>query len=283
MASYYDTAQTNSYDASDFLFSHTQIYGLDGNDRIYGNAAAQEIYGGTGNDVIWGGQFDSSVGTGTVGDPIRAITLQASGNDILFGDSGSDHLLGGDGNDILDGGSGNDNGTILQGGLYFQAGLFGGSGNDVIYGGSGNDDLFGETNDDQLLGGTGTDRLFGSSGNDTLKGGLGADALDGSTGGDKIWFDAVAEGGDTLTYFSSFDDLVFKSSGFGNLTKGALAANRFWANTTGAAHDADDRFIYDTDSFAVYYDADGTGAQAGVKMLTISTAYAMTAADFLIV
>jgi len=52
---------------------------------------------------------------------------------------------------------------------------------------------------------------------------------------------------------------------------------------TGKAHDANDRIIYDNDSGLLYYDADGTGAKAGVCFASISKGLKMTASDFYIV
>ena len=54
------------------------IYGLDGDDEIYGDAGADTLNGGLGNDAIYGGD----------------------GADTLNGGLGNDALIGGDGNDI---------------------------------------------------------------------------------------------------------------------------------------------------------------------------------------
>ena len=63
---------------------------------------------------------------------------------------------------------------------------------------------------------------------------------------------------------------------------GALAAAAFRANTTGLAGDASDRIIYETDTGRLLYDADGTGAAAGVQFATLATGLALTNNDFLV-
>ena len=50
-----------------------------------------------------------------------------------------------------------------------------------------------------------------------------------------------------------------------------------------AAHDADDRIIYDENSGALFYDADGSGAGAAVQFASLRHHPAITAADFLVV
>jgi len=80
------------------------IYGLAGDDTIYGGDAGDTIYGGAGNDIIIGG----------------------SGDDILYGDAGNDYIDGGAGSDLIYGGDGNDT-------------LHGGTGDDLLFGGDGDD------------------------------------------------------------------------------------------------------------------------------------------------
>jgi Ca2+-binding RTX toxin-like protein len=72
-------------------------------------------------------------------------------------------------------------------------------------------------------------------------------------------------------------------SAFGALPAGALAANRFVANITGTATTADHRFVYETDTGILTYDADGSGGGAAVVIATLSSAPAITLADFVII
>lgn len=62
---------------------------------------------------------------------------------------------------------------------------------------------------------------------------------------------------------------------------GTLAAGAFWSNTTGLAHDADDRIIYNTVTGQLLYDANGTGAGGGILFATLtSKPTGVTNADF---
>ena len=64
---------------------------------------------------------------------------------------------------------------------------------------------------------------------------------------------------------------------------GALSAAQFRSNLNGLAQDADDRIIYDTDGGFLWYDADGNGAGAALRLANLSAALALTAADFTII
>nr|WP_246338183.1 cadherin-like domain-containing protein [Azospirillum oleiclasticum] len=112
------------------------------------------------------------------------------------------------------------------------------------------------------LGTDGSDVLFGSSGTDTLTGGLGADVFH---------FETPDVGLDTITDFQSGMDVIeVVSANFGGFAAGPLDASRFALN---AAADADTRFIFDTTTKVLSYDADGTGAGAavGLASLNVST------------
>ena len=50
-----------------------------------------------------------------------------------------------------------------------------------------------------------------------------------------------------------------------------------------AAGDADDRLIYQATTGALFYDADGTGAGAQVRVATLGLNLALTAADFVVI
>jgi len=75
----------------------------------------------------------------------------------------------------------------------------------------------------------------------------------------------------------ALDDAAFTAIG----GPGALNANAFFAGA--AAHDADDRIIYDQATGQLFYDADGNGAGAAVLFATLNGAPMITATDFTVI
>jgi serralysin len=140
--------------------------------------------------------------------------LGAGGNDTLFGNQGNDSIDGGNGSDRLFGGQGNDT-------------LLGGNGDDLLFGNLGDDLLNGNDGNDQLFGGQGSDILLGGSGNDSLNGDLGNDVLTGGTGSDYFIL-AVSRGMDTITDFTSGEDILVLPSGI------SFAQLRIETATTGS-------------------------------------------------
>jgi Ca2+-binding RTX toxin-like protein len=66
-----------------------------------------------------------------------------------------------------------------------------------------------------------------------------------------------------------FDDAVFAAAG---LSVGQISSSQFWASTTAtAAHDADDRFVYNTKSGVLYFDVDGSGGNASVAVALLGS------------
>ena len=62
------------------------------------------------------------------------------------------------------------------------------------------------------------------------------------------------------------------------LSAGALDPSHFDVGKHAA--DASDRLIYDSGSGALYFDSDGTGAAAQVKIAVLTPGLALTATDF---
>jgi Ca2+-binding RTX toxin-like protein len=134
---------------------------------------------------------------------------------------------------------------------------------------------------------SGADKLVGGNGKDLLDGGLGADLLIGGAGADSFRF-STALGSDNIDRIADFDitrDLILLDSLiFTNLgADGALAADAFYKSAAGVAVGADDRIIYDTDSGALLYDADGTGEMAAIQFAQLRTNLNLAAADFLVI
>jgi hypothetical protein len=230
--------------------------GLGGNDRILGRQGNDRLDGGRGNDRLFGGSDNDTL-------------LGGSGNDRLAGEGGNDRLLGGSGNDLLEGGGGNDR-------------LDGGSNSDLLIGSSGNDNLVGGSSSDVLRGGSGDDRLDGGSGRDILNGGLGADFLIGGSNADAFRFSTALGSSniDTIQgYNAASDTILLENSVFAGLSVGVLSRNAFRIGTS--ATDGTDRIIYDDQTGALYFDADGSGSgSAQVQFATLLGSPDLTRFDF---
>jgi Ca2+-binding RTX toxin-like protein len=74
----------------------------------------------------------------------------------------------------------------------------------------------------------------------------------------------------------------FRGTAFG-LGTGTLSAAEFWSNGTGLAHDANDRFIYNVTDDSLWFDADGTGAIAGILIADLTNDFALVRQDIVIV
>ncbi|MGP3699482.1 calcium-binding protein, partial [Rhodobacter sp. NSM] len=117
-------------------------------------------------------------------------------------------------------------------------------------------------------------------------GGLGNDRLTGGAGADIFVFNTrlTTNNIDRINDFSVVDDtILLENAIFTTLSAGTLAASAFASNMTGKATDALDRLIYEKDSGALWYDADGTGSGARIQFATISAGLSLTAVDFLVI
>ncbi|WP_298169391.1 calcium-binding protein [Novosphingobium sp.] len=253
---------------------------------------------------------NSSAHTG-IGNALANVITGNGGADVLDGGAGADTLIGGSGNDsyVVDnaldvtteaasGGTDlvtaslswtlavNVENLTLSGSAAID-----GTGNvlgNVLTGNTGNNVLSGLDGNDTLTGGLGADTLLGGIGNDRLVGGLGNDTLNGGTGTDTFVFDTApnaATNFDTLQDFTSgTDKLSFSRAVYtGFAATGAMSVDAFWSGTgVNTAHDATDRFIYNTATGVLWYDADGTGASAAVQVAQLTGAPALAFSDFLI-
>ena len=197
----------------------------------------------------------------------RDILSGTNGADIMFGKGGNDLLFGRDGDDFLVAGAGKDL-------------AFGGRGDDKLSGGEGRDILKGGDGRDVLDGGKDNDLLFGGDGRDVLEGGKGQDVLFGGHGRDRFLFDAPTRGQDTSLDFHRGDDvLAFKRTAFGDLE--AVNGSNFIENRSGEAGDAGDRFIFESDTNILRYDADGSGEIEAVVIARLNVGH-LSAADLLL-
>jgi len=247
------------------------------NNVITGNDGNNILRGGDGNDTIYGGG-----GTDTIyGD---------AGNDKLYGGSGADKLYGGSGDDILDGGANADQ-------------MWGSSGNDVYYvddegdvvtesSSQGTDTIYASVNytlgsSQERLYLTGTDEVSatGNTKDNRIGGNAAANELTGGAGKDAFVFNTALGNGnvDTIGDFNVKDDTIWLDNAFfvGVGKDGNLSSGAFFAGT--AAHDASDRIIYDKDTGALYFDADGSGAGEQIQFAELDANLALTYKDFYVI
>ncbi len=304
------SAQATGGAGSDTISNFENVTGSAFDDVITGSTGNNVLDGGAGTDTV---SFASSSTAVTVS--LAVSTAQATGGggtdtilnfENLTGGTANDTLTGTNGNNVLDGGSGTD---TMSGGLGNDTYVVNLT-TDVVNeaASSGTDTIvstvtytLSETTqiniENLTLSGTttisgtghsGANVITGNSGSNILNGMLGNDTLTGGPGVDYYLFNTAlgATNVDAITDFSVADDTIrLENTGAGLFTAltttGTLAAAAFW--TGSAAHDADDRIIYNSANGDLWYDADGTGATAAIKFATLSTGLAMTNADFAIV
>jgi serralysin len=137
------------------------------------------------------------------------------------------------------------------------------------------------------VGGTGADTIIGNDYANALYGNSGGDTLTGNGGEDFFIFDtkASAANADLITDFEigidtiALNNKVFKTVG----RDGGLAEAAFVSNLTGIAEDRRDRLIYDMDSGALFYDANGAKKGGRALLTTIDDGLALDASHFLII
>jgi subtilase family serine protease/protocatechuate 3,4-dioxygenase beta subunit len=245
------------------------LRGEAGNDTLYGGAGFNWLDGGTGADMMVGGSgmdiyfVDNPQDTiieeadGGIDIVIASISWQLgshlenltlTGTNAINGTGNSSHnvLIGNSAGNILSGGNGND----------WLSGL---GGDDRLLGENGNDTLDGGQGNDILIGGSGSDSLMGGAGDDTLIGGMGNDILTGGSGHDQFVFNSLAEGIDTITDFSSTDDVLVVQTLLTNL------------NYTGTNPIADGyiRGVQSGSNTLIQIDPDGVAGGASFSTLAI--------------
>ena len=159
---------------------------------------------------------------------------------------------------------------------------------DTINGLGGNDSLLGADGNDSVLGGAGNDMLRGNNGTDWVEGGAGNDNVGGGSGQDSFVFrEAGTANADVFNDFATgWDNIQLDAAFFTALgSAGQFAAGdaRFWSSTTGTAHDADDRIIYNSTTRQLWYDADGNGSGAAQLIATFTGNPAVAATDIAVI
>jgi Ca2+-binding RTX toxin-like protein len=256
-------------------FEVFRLAGFAGTATMIGNEQDNTLVGGTGNDWISGG----------------------AGNDVLGGNAGNDTLDGGAGDDQLEGGLGDDlyivdspNDLIIEGldqgfdqvqssvdytlgnnleALTLTGTAIVGVGNDL------DNQITGNAQNNLLNGGEGNDRLIGLQGRDTLIGGSGKDRF--------VLTEARRSSRDTIRDFRSVDDTIeIVRNGFSDTLKlGKIRASMFCLGARAA--DRSDRFIYNRNSGALFFDPDGAGGAGQVQIARLTNKAALHRSDIVIV
>ena len=142
----------------------------------------------------------------------------------------------------------------------------------------------------RLAGGLGNDTIFGDAGNDRIYGGTGKDALSGGAGRDVFVFDTKANKKtnlDKVTDYVVKDDTIWIENKYFKVGKGTaskplkLANKMLWVGS--AAHDADDRVIYNKKTGVLSYDADGTGHTKQVEIAVLKKNLKMVHSEFFVI
>jgi serralysin len=269
------------------------VNGLGGNDTLLGQGAVDKLYGGIGADVLKGAGGGDTLDGGT-------------GADTMIGAAGADTYLVGAVGDVVDetGGDGID---LVQSSVSFNLAnapgavekltltgttAVNGIGNtldNAIVGNAIANTLYGGDGNDTLVGGAGNDTLNGNAGADVLKGRDGNDTLVGGQGNDIFVFDnaPLAANADTITDFAnvvgSNNDFfqLYKAVFAGLGATGAMNAALFFAGA--AAHDANDRIVYNQTTGVLFYDNNGNAAGGVFQIATLTNKPTLTAADFTVV
>jgi uncharacterized repeat protein (TIGR01451 family) len=150
--------------------------------------------------------------------------------------------------------------------------------------------LNGTDGDDTIDGGAGNDTLNGGEGDDIIIGSVGVDLLFGGNGKNIFVFNKPTEGIDKINDFVVGDDRIgISRAGFGgasvfgsdSLVGGALDPSRFTLGTS--ATTASQRFIYNDRSGALFFDTDGVGGTAQVRIAQLVGNPNLTNASFVVI
>ena len=148
--------------------------------------------------------------------------------------------------------------------------------------------LIGNDGDNILIATDQADNVIGGGGDDVLIGNLGSDTLSGGLGNDLFLFNAIENSAfDTIIDFTrEMDKIVLNSSVFSQLSAAAdftLLGSQFMPGLQAVT--IEQRIIYNPASGELFYDADGLGGAAQIKIATIGVAThpALTNTDILLV
>ncbi|WP_425475919.1 calcium-binding protein [Mesorhizobium yinganensis] len=298
-------------------FGDLFIGGLN-DDNLYGHRGNDTLEGGAGIDLLNGGEDNDTAsyrGSGS-GVTVDLISGRGAGGDAdndtlvnienLTGSRSSDTLSGNAGNNILnDGGVGGADTLTGRGGndIYsvYNAGAVivevDGEGTDRACAGVSYvlaDGVSVEYLSTTSLHANFAINLTGNEIKQVMRGNDGANVLDGAGGNDILWgmggadtfrFSTALSSGnvDKIMDFNVADDqIALNSAIFTALGVGALDVSAFKDNIL-SARDTDDRIVYNSNTGSLFYDADGLGGAAAIKIASLSTGPSLTAADFVVI
>jgi len=294
------------------------LYGMEGDDTLIGGSGGTDhLHGNIGNDTyIVRDEFDvvheeenegidtvTATVSYTLGVNVENLNLAigsfGTGNGLvntLTGNAGSNTLDGRGGADTMIGLGGNDVYLVDNAGdRVIEAA---GEGSDTVRT-SVSYTLAADqsveileavgSNSVNLTGNSLANTVRGNAEDNLINGGYGNDTLFGGGGQDYFLFDTaikLSPNVDTIQDFDiARDSIYLENSVFSTLaTPGNLAreltSSEFF--TGSAAHDADDRIIYNSQTGALLYDADGNGAGSAVQFAAVTAGLALNSADFLV-
>ncbi|MGO4705998.1 hypothetical protein AB4072_09510 [Microvirga sp. 2MCAF38] len=240
--------------------SAINLTGSSTNNVLHGNDAPNILSGLAGNDTYYVGAGDSVVEA--VGHGYDIVYAEASF--ALDADAEVEELIA-------------STAALIN--------LQGSNTNNRIVGNSAPNVLSGLSGNDKILGGGGKDTISGGSGRDTIYGGYDADRLSGGPGKDVFVFDTPPQKNkaDRIVDFNVRDDTihlaraVFKKAG----KKGYLKEDSFYKGEK--ADSVSERIIYNDKTGALYYDADGSGPKAQIKIAMLKKNLKITYKDFFII
>ena len=203
-------------------------------------------------------------------------------DDVFVGSSAHNNFAGGEGKDSYDGGAGADHIFLnwrftdqVQTGVVVDLTRASGQIRNDGYGNVEN-----AISIENIVGSAQNDRITGSAGQNWLVGADGRDILKGAGGADFFQFDRSSEfgDGDRITDFhagagADQDVLQIFVANWG-------ATNTLHLVNGTAATGAFSTFIYNAANDTLYWDADGTGAQAKIAVCVLTNVAALSAANF---
>jgi Ca2+-binding RTX toxin-like protein len=271
-----------------------------------GEVVDESVAGSDGIDTVES-FFTFSLASQAVKGDVEILVLTGSANingvgnalnNTLVGNSGANNLNGNSGADHMAGRGGDDSYVVNETGDIVDESFGGGGGIDRVLSfvsiSLGGPKVLGAVENVRLALGTSplkaagnalANELVGNNGDNDLMGMHGNDELTGFGGKDTFVFNApldAATNVDLITDFTVTDDTIRLENRFmAGLPTGALAAASFHIGA--AAADASDRIVYNDDTGALFFDADGTGAVAAVHFATLDANLPVSNADFLVV